>query len=82
MVTQDDDRLVRIELLMGSGGDFAHRHQGGVGETRNLKLPGFADVQKEGVGSRLTLCGELFDADLGRKHTKRISRTSREAAEG
>ena len=65
VVAEDDDGGVGVELLVGTGGDFAHGHEKGIGEAGGLVLPGFADVEeKSGVGL-LALLGEGTDGDLG-----------------
>jgi hypothetical protein len=58
VVAHDDDGGVGIEFGVGAGGDFAHRHEQGVGDTGGLVFPGFADVQKEGGVWLLALLGK------------------------
>ena len=51
VVAEDDDGGVGVEFVVGTGGDFAHGHQEGVGQMGGLELPGLAYVQqKRGVG--------------------------------
>ena len=73
MVTEDDDWLVRVEFLMGTGGDFAHGHQDRFGEAGGLELPRFANVQQQGRIRVLPHGGEPLSGDLGLKHGIRIS---------
>ena len=44
VVAHDDDRLVRIELGVGAGGNLAHGDEGGSGDGGTLVLPGLAHV--------------------------------------
>lgn len=44
MVAENDDRLVRIELLMSAGWNVSHGHQDRSGQVCSVKLPWLADV--------------------------------------
>jgi len=73
VVAEDDDWLVGVELLVGTGGDVAHGHEEGAGDGGGFDLPGLADVEKEGRIGLFELLGEGIDGDLWREHGKRIT---------
>ncbi len=76
VMAEDDDRLVGIEFGMGAGGDLAHGHEERPGKAGGLKLPRFADVDKDGRGGLLTLARVGVGGDFGIKylgHGRRIS---------
>jgi hypothetical protein len=61
VVAHDDDGLIGIEFLVGSGGDLAHGHQEGILEVGRVEFPGFTDIEKErGIGLEA-----LFEEGLG-----------------
>lgn len=73
VVAEDDDGLVGVELLVGTGGDVAHGHKEGSADGRGFDLPGLADVEEEGRIGLFELLGEGIDGDLWREHRKRIT---------
>ena len=42
-----DDRGVRIEFTVGTGGNFAHGNEDPAEDAGSLELPGFADIQQD-----------------------------------
>jgi hypothetical protein len=64
MVAHNDDGGVGIKFAMGTGGDFAHGHEEGIGDAGGLVLPGFADVQQEGGVWLLALLSEGCGGDF------------------
>ena len=68
MVAHDDDGSVRIELGVGSGGDFAHGHKEPAGDAGGLELPGFADIQQEGRVGLAALLGKDCGCDFEFQH--------------
>ncbi len=49
VMAEHDDGGVRVELLMGAGGDFAHGHQETVGQAGRLELPGSRTSNRRGA---------------------------------
>lgn len=68
VVAENDDRLVRVKLLMGSRGYLAHGHEQGAREGGGVELPRLADIQEEGRVRLLTLLGKNLYRDFGFKH--------------
>jgi hypothetical protein len=68
VMTEDDDRLVWIELLMRARGYFTHGHEQRVGEGGGVEFPRLTDVQEEGRVRLLTLLGKDLCRDFGLKH--------------
>jgi hypothetical protein len=68
MVTEDDDGLVWIELLMRARGYLTHGHEQRIGEGSGVEFPRLADVQEEGRVRLLTLLGKNLCRDFGLKH--------------
>lgn len=68
VMAEDNQRLVGIELLVGSRGDFAHGHEDGARYGGKLHLPGLADVEQGWGMGLLERLGEGVDGDLWRKH--------------
>jgi hypothetical protein len=73
VVAEDYDRSIGIEFGMGSGGDFAHGHEEGVGDVCRLVLPGLADVQKQGRIGLLAKLSKGLWSDFEFRHESRIS---------
>lgn len=68
VVAEDDDGLIRIKLLMGARGDFAHGHEERARQAGSVELPGFTDVEKERwIGVAALFC-ECLGGDLGIEH--------------
>jgi hypothetical protein len=72
MVAKDDDVGVGVELGVGTGGDFAHRHQEGVGEVGRLEFPGLANVEEDGWFGGGSEGQEGLGGDFGVGGWKRI----------
>jgi hypothetical protein len=67
-MAHDDDGGVGIEFGVGTGGDFAHGHEEGVGDAGGLVLPGFTDIQEEGGVWLLALLGKRCGGDFKFEH--------------
>ena len=65
MVAKHDDRLIGVELLVGTRGDFAHGHKQCAGQTGRLELPRLAYVEEERSVRLLALLGERVDGYWG-----------------
>jgi hypothetical protein len=68
VVTENDNRLIGIELLMRTRGNVAHRHEDRIRKVCGVKLPWLSNVQQEGGIGLFALQCEGFDRDLRRKH--------------
>lgn len=68
VVTEDDDGLVGVQLLVGAGGDLPHGHEERVWKGRCVELPWLADIQDQGRIAPLTLEGQSLCGDFGFKH--------------
>ena len=68
VVAHDDDGLVGVEFVVGTGGDLAHGHEEGVGKVGGVELPFLADVEKDRGLGLLTKLGEVLGGDFGGKH--------------
>jgi predicted nucleic acid-binding protein len=65
VMADDDDALLRIELVVGPRRDFAHRHRMSAGKAGGRRLPGLPHIQQErlafGRQNRLQLLGSDFE---------------------
>jgi hypothetical protein len=68
VVTENDNRLIGIELLMRTRGYVAHWHEDRLRKVCGVKLPWLSNVQQEGGIGLFTLQREGFDRDLRREH--------------
>ncbi len=75
VVAEDDDGLVGIELGVGAGGDFAHRHQESAGDAGCFGFPGLADVEEQGWGGFGTLLEVGLGSDFWIAHCFRVQGT-------
>jgi hypothetical protein len=67
-MTENDDRLIGIELLMRTRGYVPHGHEDRLWKVCGVKLPWLSNVQQKGGIRLFALQREGFDRDLRREH--------------
>ena len=73
MVAENYDVLIRIQLLVGPGGDLSHRHEERIGQTGSLELPWFPHIEQKRCSGLVALLQKGLGGDLRIKHLTRIS---------
>ena len=61
VMADDDDGGVRVEFLVCSGGNVAHRDKRGSREGCGAGFPWFADIKNDRLFRLLQMCGESID---------------------
>ena len=75
VMADNDDCLIRVELLVSAGRDFAHGHEASAREGGSGGLPGFTNIEQKGRVLLSQLLGQGIDRDLGRDgHALRVTR--------
>ena len=76
MVAEYYDVLIRIQLLVGPGGDLSQGHEERIGQTGGLELPWFPHIEQKRCWL-VALLQKGLGGDLRIKHVTRISSRER-----
>lgn len=76
-MTQNDDVVVRVQLLVSPCWNVAHRHENRLREAGRLKFPLLANVEEKkrgqvGIYGLATVFKENFRRDFGIEHDSSI----------